>query len=68
MEQSNNRSGAYRTMLLVSTLAGLVGVYFLYKGFIALAWFLVGVWAVVGIIARILIIMDRKSLKNRKEI
>jgi hypothetical protein len=55
-------------MLLVSTLAGLFGVYFLYRGFIALAWFLVGVWAVVGIIVRVLVVMDRKSLKNRKEI
>ncbi|MDR2437298.1 MAG: hypothetical protein LBD17_04440 [Endomicrobium sp.] len=67
MGQSNNKANTYKNMLLVSTLAGVCGVYFLYKGF-TLAWFLVGVWAIVGIIVRVLMVMDRKSSKNRKEI
>jgi hypothetical protein len=64
MGQSNNKASMYKNMLLVSTLAGVSGVYFLYKGFIALAWFLVGSWAVVGIIVRVLIVVDRKSSKK----
>jgi F0F1-type ATP synthase assembly protein I len=64
----NNKAFTYRNMLLVSTLAGVGGVYFLYKGFKTLAWFLVGVWAVVGVVVRVLIIIDKKSTKNREEI
>jgi hypothetical protein len=64
----SNKAGTYKNMLLVSTVAGIFGVYFLYKGFKTFAWCLVGVWAVVGIVARVLIIMDKRSSKNRKEI
>jgi hypothetical protein len=64
MGQSNNRAGTYKNMFLVSTLSGVFGVYFLYKGFIALAWFLVGIWAVVGILARVLVIMNKKISKK----
>jgi hypothetical protein len=64
----NNKVAIYKNMLLVSTLSGVFGAYFLYKGFKNLAWFLIGVWAVVGIVVRVLIIIDKKSSKNRKEI
>jgi F0F1-type ATP synthase assembly protein I len=63
----NNKVVIYKNMLLASTFAGVFGAYFLYKGFKTLAWVLIGVWAVVGIVVRVLII-DRKSSKNRKEI
>ncbi|MDR3195186.1 MAG: hypothetical protein LBT58_00075 [Endomicrobium sp.] len=64
----NNKAAAYKNMLVVSTLSGVFGVYFLYKGFKSLAWFLIGVWAVVGIVVRAFVIIDKKSSKNRKEI
>jgi hypothetical protein len=64
----SNKTSAYKNMLMVSTLSGAFGVYFLYKGFKSLAWFLIGVWAVVGIVVRAFIIIDKKSSKNRKEI
>lgn len=62
-----NKVGVYKNILLASTLCGVLGVYFLYKGFKALAWFLIGTWILVGIGVRFLIIMDKKLSKNRKE-
>jgi hypothetical protein len=67
MEQ-NNKAVIYKNMILISTLSGVFGVYFLYKGFKVLAWCLIAVWVVIGIVVRVLIIIDRKSSKNRKEI
>jgi hypothetical protein len=67
MERSN-KAVIYKNMLLISTLSGVFGVYFLYKGFKVLAWYLIAVWAVIGIFVRAVIIIDRKSSKNRKEI
>ncbi|MDR2427531.1 MAG: hypothetical protein LBD19_01095 [Endomicrobium sp.] len=64
----SNKVGTYKNMPLVSTLCGVFGVYFLYKGFKTLAWLLIGIWVIVGIAVRFLIIMDKKLSKNRKEI
>jgi uncharacterized membrane protein len=65
----SNKVGTYKNMLLVSTFCGIFGVYFFYKGFNkTLAWLLIGIWALVGIVVRFLIIMGKKSSKNKKEV
>jgi hypothetical protein len=65
-----NKVSIYKIILLISTLCGVLGVYFLYKGlgFKALAWFLISGWVLFGIGVRFLIIMGKKLSKNRKEI
>jgi hypothetical protein len=62
--RQSNKVGAYKNMLLVSTLCGVFGVYLFYKGFKTLTWLLIGIWAVVGIVVRFLIIMDKKLSKK----
>jgi hypothetical protein len=57
----NKKIVVYKHMFFVSTLSGIVGIYFLYKQIIALGWILICVWAVLAILVRILII--KKKLK-----
>jgi hypothetical protein len=52
-------------MFLISTVSGVVGIYFLYKQVIILGWMLTCVWAVLAVLVRILIIRDRKLIKNK---
>ncbi|MDR3071534.1 MAG: hypothetical protein LBU29_02975 [Endomicrobium sp.] len=53
-----------RYVFLISTFAGVVGLYLLHKQFVVLGWICIGVWAVLGVTVRILIIrkkIDKKS-------
>lgn len=57
----------YKRMFLISTVSGVLGIYVLYKGFSAvLAWILLGIWAVLAVTVRVLIMRDKKFLKDKK--
>jgi len=56
----------YRRMFVISTVCGVLGVYLLFKHYIVPGWILVGIWAVLAIIVRVLIMKDKKLLKDKK--
>ena len=57
----------YKYMFLISTICRVIGIYILYKGVSAvLAWILIGIWAFLAIVVRILIIRDKNFIKNKK--
>ncbi len=57
----------YKYMFLISTVSGVLGIYVLFKGFSAvLGWILVGIWAVLAVVVRVLIMQDKKIMKNTK--
>ncbi|MDR1926327.1 MAG: hypothetical protein LBQ13_01385 [Endomicrobium sp.] len=64
MERSK-KAVMYKYMFLVSTVSGAVGIYFLYKQVVILGWMLTCVWAVLAVLVRILIIRDKKLIKNK---
>jgi hypothetical protein len=49
-------------MFLASTLAGISGVYFLYKQLVVLGWILVCVWVVLAVIVRVLIVTNWEKI------
>ncbi|MDR3112433.1 MAG: hypothetical protein LBU55_04655 [Elusimicrobiota bacterium] len=64
--QRNRKVSLFKNMFLISTVCGALGVYFLYKEQIAVGWLFVCIWAVLAVLVRLLIILDRKkeSKKN----
>ena len=57
----------YKRMFMASTLSGVGGVYLLYKGYSpVISWILIGVWAVLAVAVRVLIMKDKSFLKNQK--
>ncbi|AKL97910.1 hypothetical protein [Endomicrobium proavitum] len=64
--RQEDKAVLYKYMFIVSTVCGALGVYMLYKQIQVLGWILVGVWAVLAIIVRVLIIKDKKFVKNKK--
>jgi hypothetical protein len=54
-------------MFFVSTASGLFGVFFISKGIKVFGWVLIGIWGILSVIVRVLIIMDKRT-RNRKEI
>ncbi|MDR1418535.1 MAG: hypothetical protein LBI80_05240 [Endomicrobium sp.] len=65
--ENSKKANIYKCMFLTSTACGALGGYFLYKHFLALGWTLVCIWAILAILVRALIIIDKKSL-NKKEL
>ncbi|MDR3124874.1 MAG: hypothetical protein LBU10_03240 [Endomicrobium sp.] len=65
MEQ-NKKALIYKNMFLVSTACGVIGVYLLYKQFSVLGWTFVCVWAVLAILVRVLIILDKKFTQKER--
>jgi hypothetical protein len=65
MEQSK-KAVVYKYMFLVSTVSGAMGVYFLYKGIVILGRILVFICVILAALVRILIIIDKKFVKNQK--
>lgn len=65
MEQ-NKKAIIYKNMFLVSTICGVIGVYLLYKQFTVLGWTLVCVWALLAILVRVLIILDKKFTQKQR--
>ena len=61
----HKKAALFKYMFVVSTVCGALGVYFLIKHFMVLGWILVGIWAVLGVLVRVLIIKDRKTLNKR---
>jgi hypothetical protein len=55
-------------MFIVSTVSGALGVYLLFfkDKLHVLGWILAGIWVVLAILVRILIIRDKKYFKNNK--
>ncbi|MDR2192458.1 MAG: hypothetical protein LBO62_06240 [Endomicrobium sp.] len=63
-----NKASAYKYLFLISTVCGALGVYCLYKEFSKILSFtLIGVWAAFGLFVRILIMRDKKILKEKKD-
>jgi len=56
----------YKNMFIISTVCGALGVYFLLKGFKLTGWILVGIWGVLGLLVRVMIIRDKKLIKDKK--
>ena len=57
----------YKNMFLIFTLCGVVGLYIMYK--FETKWsgyFLCGLWLVLAVLVRILIMKDKKYFKNNK--
>jgi hypothetical protein len=65
MEQVK-KAGMYKYMFLISTVTGALGAYFLYKRAVVLGWVLICVWGIVATVVRVLIIKDKKLIKNQK--
>ncbi|MDR2771958.1 MAG: hypothetical protein LBB93_00630 [Elusimicrobiota bacterium] len=51
----------YKYLFIVSTLCGAFGAFALYKEFQIIGWILVGIWFVIAVIVRFLIIKNRKG-------
>jgi len=63
-----NKLTVYKILYAVSTASGIAGVILLFKDFSRIAaYILIGVWGVLGIIVRILIVADRRTLRKLKE-
>jgi hypothetical protein len=63
-----NKASLYKYLFLVSTVCGALGVYCLYKSFSNIVSFtLIGAWAVLGLLVRILIMRDKKILVKEKK-
>jgi hypothetical protein len=63
--ENSKKATIYKYMFLTSTTCGALGVYFLYKHFIVLGWILVCAWAILAILTRVLIIIDKKIFKQK---
>ena len=59
--QLNAKGVLYKHMFIVSTVSGALGIYSLYKGAAVLGWILIGVWAVLGALVRILMMRDKRN-------
>jgi hypothetical protein len=55
-----DKISTYKNMFLISTISGILGVYLLYKKALFLGWILVGFWAVLAVVVRVLIFIDKK--------
>ncbi|MCL2144200.1 MAG: hypothetical protein FWH43_01705 [Endomicrobia bacterium] len=57
----------YKNMFLISTFCGLAGVYVLFKySSHLIGYILCGIWFVLAVLVRILIMRDKKYFKNNK--
>jgi len=63
MEDQVKKAALYKNMFIISTVCGALGVYCLFKQFYIAGWILVGVWAVLAVLVRVLIIKDKKLKK-----
>ena len=64
MDNQSKKITLIKYMFLTSTTCGALGVYFLFKNILPLGWIFVGIWAVLAITVRIIIIKDKKNLKK----
>lgn len=64
--QQGKKAVLYKYMFLVSTVCGLIGIYLLLKQIVVVGWVLVSIWAVLAITVRVLILRDKKFIKNKK--
>jgi energy-converting hydrogenase Eha subunit E len=61
----NKKAPIYKYMFLVSTACGVIGIYLLYKQFIVLGWTLISIWAILAVLVRVLIILDKKNFTKK---
>jgi hypothetical protein len=62
--EKNKKAVLFKYLFLTSTVSGALGAYALYKQQTIIGWTLAGIWAVLAIFVRILIILDKKGGKN----
>jgi len=65
-EKLAKKAVLYKNMFLVSTVSGMIGVYLLIKHIKVVGWILLGVWAVLAVAVRVMILRDKKFNKNSK--
>ena len=54
----------YKYMFIISTVCGALGVYGLFKQVRIFPWILIGVWAVLGVLVRVLILRDKSAARK----
>ena len=59
LPQNDKKANLYKYLFLISTVSGALGAFSLYKGLTMLGWILAGVWLVLGITVRVLMIKNK---------
>jgi undecaprenyl pyrophosphate phosphatase UppP len=62
--EKNKKIKLFKTMFVTSTVCGVLGVYCLYKEIKTAGWFLVGIWCILAILVRVLMLLNKKGGKN----
>jgi hypothetical protein len=57
--ENDKKASLYKYLFLISTICGALGAFSLYKGMTSLGWILAGIWLVLGIAVRVLMIKNK---------
>ncbi|MDR0485325.1 MAG: hypothetical protein LBH29_01205 [Elusimicrobiota bacterium] len=63
-QEQIKKAKLYKKMFLTSTLFGAIGIYALYKEIQILYWIALPIWAILAVTVRVMIIRDRKKMKD----
>ncbi len=57
--EKNKKNDLFKYMFIVSTVCGALGVFFLYKEYTTAGWIFIGIWGVLAVLVRVLIMKNK---------